>query len=114
MDYRQTVFQTSLSQALKNSVMQHYFTAQETENPTPMPPFMAEVISEVCKNLSKVAVVNSTDTDNWKNIKEYAEFMMEALPRHVEELDKQKTSSPSDNVSQGYDNVVAPVNPSTE
>jgi Zn ribbon nucleic-acid-binding protein len=103
MEYKKLVYQTSLSQALKNSIMQNYFGAQESENPTPMPPFMAEAVSEVCKNLSKIAINDSTNIDYWNSIKEYSEFMMQAIPNHLEAQEKQKTQS--------SDEVVAPVTP---
>lgn len=99
MDYKKTVYQTSLSQALKNSIMQNYFASQESENPTPMPPFMAESVAEICKNLSKIAVDDSTCPCHWQTIKEYSEFMLEAIPNHLEAQEQQKAQTANEVVA---------------
>jgi len=72
----------ALSQALKNTIMQHYFEVHGGDSATPLPPYMAESISMICHKLSRIANGNPYYADNWQDIAGYAELA-------VRELDKQ-------------------------
>lgn len=71
--------QANLSQALKNTIMQHYYATHGNEKATPLPGFMAESISMICHKLARIANGNPYYEDSWKDISGYAELTVQAL-----------------------------------
>jgi len=69
----------ALSQALKNTVMQHYFEVHGGNSAKPLPPFMAESISMICHKLSRIANGDPFYADSWQDIAGYAELVVRIL-----------------------------------
>lgn len=69
--------QAALSQTLKNTIMQHYFTTKE--NPKPMEPYMAESISMICHKLARIANGDPMYDDSWRDIEGYAKLVADEL-----------------------------------
>lgn len=70
---------SSLSQALKNTIMQHYFTVHGGDKAQPLPPYVVEAISIICYNLAGISNGNPACTSSWDSISDYADLVSKQL-----------------------------------
>jgi len=69
--------QAALSQALKNTIMKHYFNTRE--NPAPMEPYMAEAIAMICHKLARIVNGDPYYESSWVDIEGYAKLVSDEL-----------------------------------
>lgn len=68
-----------LSQALSQTILQHYFTHHV--NPRPLPPYMIESIQMICHKLGRIANGDPHYDDSWRDIAGYSQLVVEELNR---------------------------------
>lgn len=66
-----------LSQALSQTILQHYFTHHV--NPQPLPPYMIESIQRICHKLARIANGDPHYVENWQAISTYSNLVSEEL-----------------------------------
>lgn len=84
--------QASLSQSLKNTIMQHYFQTHGGDQADPLPAYLVEGISMICHKLARAANGNPYYIDNFKDISGYAELICKAL-EHQQQQNTVKDSN---------------------
>ena len=70
---------SALSQALKNTIMQHYFQTHGGNEAEPLPAYMVESISMICHKLARIANGDPHYDDSWKDIAGYSQLVVEEL-----------------------------------
>ena len=69
----------SLSQSLKNAIMQHYYYTHGKDEAPPLQPYMVEAISMICHKLARIANGDPSYDDSWRDIAGYAQLVVEQL-----------------------------------
>jgi hypothetical protein len=69
----------SLSQALSQTVIQHYFKTHGGQEAPPLPPFMVETLQMICHKLSRIANGDPMYIESWRDISGYAELVCTTL-----------------------------------
>jgi len=71
--------QATLSQGLKNGVMQHYFATHGGQEADPLPAYMVEAISMICHKLARIANGDPYYVDSWSDLCGYSQLVVEEL-----------------------------------
>ena len=101
--------QASLSQVLKNTVMQHYYQTHGEDKAPQLPPFIVEGISMICHKLARAGNGNPYTEDTWDDIAGYAMLVskgvveMKQVQQQKEQKQKQQNSQ-SQQESTGFSN----------
>jgi len=77
--------QAALSQVLKNTIMQHYFTV--VPNRSSMPPVVAESLAMICHKLARIANGDPFYIDSWRDVEGYAKLAVDFLKTYPEASD---------------------------
>lgn len=67
-----------LSQALRNAIIQHYYTVHNPATEA-LQPYQAEAIALICQKLSRIANGDPNYSDNWVDICGYAQLVVDEL-----------------------------------
>jgi hypothetical protein len=68
--------QASLSQYLRNAVIQHFVQTHPNGN---LPPFILEGISMICHKLARIANGDPLYIDTWRDISGYSQLVVDIL-----------------------------------
>jgi hypothetical protein len=69
----------SLSQALSQTVIQHYFKTHGGQEAPPLPPFMVEALQIICHKLARIANGDPAYIDNWVDLQGYSQLVTDIL-----------------------------------
>lgn len=84
--YGAFVSQAELSQTLKNTIIQHYFTHHQP-NPAPLDPVIAEAITMICHKLARIGNGDPIYIENWRDISGYSELVVSHLNNSENSVD---------------------------
>ena len=69
----------SLSQALSQTLIKHYF--EHHANPAPLQPFQTEALQMICHKLARIVNGDPSYDDNWRDIAGYAQLVVDILQK---------------------------------